>query len=131
MSQPSTRALTAAARLREALDATATALATPNLDALLAAEAALTDAFAELSFLRTQAGATHLSAEASATADASPGIRDELLAAQAALLRARRLGGSLSDVVRLSLQAHGHAAGYDPARVAAATLAGRGFQTRA
>ena len=120
MTQPSTRPLTAAARLRGALDATATALATPNLDALLAAESALTDAFADLSFLRTQVGAMH----------ASPEVRDELLAAQAALLRARRLGGSLGDVVRISLQAHGHAAGYDPARVAAATLAGRGFQTR-
>lgn len=115
------RSVTAAARLRAALDATANALAVPSLDGLLAAEAALTDAFAELSFLRTQVGATH----------ASPEIRDELLAAQAALLRARRLGGSLGDVVRISLQAHGHAAGYDPARVAAATLTGRGFQTRA
>lgn len=114
------RSLTAAVRLRAALDATARALASPNLDALLAAEDALTDAFKELSFLRTQAGATH----------ASPEIRDELLAAHAALLRARRLGGSLGDVVRISLQAHGHAAGYDPARVAAVTLAGRGFQTR-
>ena len=119
MSQPSTRPLTAAARLRAAIDATANALASPNLDALLAAEAALTDAFAELSYLRTL------------DADQRRAVRDELLAAQAALLRARRLGGSLGDVVRISLQAHGHAAGYDPARVAAVTLAGRGFQTRA
>src|SRR5687767_3750071 len=98
MSQPSTRPLTAAARLRGALDATAQALASPNLDALLAAESALSDAFAELSYLRTQAAA----------AQASPEIRDELLAAQVALRRARRLGGSLNDVVRISLQAHGH-----------------------
>lgn len=119
MSQPSTRPLTAAARLRAALDATARALATPNLDALLAAEAGLTDAFAELSYLRT------------VDDEQRRAVRDELLAAQAALLRARRLGASLGDVVRLSIQAHGHAAGYDPARVAAVTLAGRGFQTRA
>lgn len=111
--------MAAAARLRAALDATANALAVPNLDGLLAAEAALTDAFAELSFLRTL------------DEEQRRGLRDELLAAQAALLRARRLGGSLGDVVRISLQAHGHAAGYDPARVAAATLTGRGFQTRA
>ena len=118
----SSRSLTAAARLRAALDATANALATPNLDALLAAEAALTDAFAELSFLRSTV------AEAPPVPD---DIRDQLLAAQAALVRARRLGASLGDVVRISLQAHGHAAGYDPARGAAVTLAGRGFQTRA
>ena len=119
MSAVQPRSLTAAARLRAAIDATANALASPNLDALLAAEGALTDAFAELSFLRTL------------DEEQRRAVRDELLAAQAALLRARRLGGSLGDVVRLSLQAHGHAAGYDPTRVAAVTLAGRGFQTRA
>jgi hypothetical protein len=109
----------AAARLRAALDATVAALAEPNLDALLAAEAGLTDAFAELSYLRTLDDFRRRA------------VRDELLAAQSALLRARRLGGSLGDVVRISLQAHGQAAGYDPARAAATTLAGRGFETRA
>jgi hypothetical protein len=119
VSQSPDRSAAAAARLRAALDATAAALTEPNLDALLAAEAALTDAFPELSYLRTL---DDIRVRA---------LRDELVAAQSALHRAQRLGASLGDVVRISLQAHGHAAGYDPARVAAATLAGRGFQTRA
>jgi hypothetical protein len=118
MSAPSSRSLTAAARLRAALDATANALAVPNLDALLAAETALTDAFGELSYLRTLDEAERRV------------VRDELLAAQAALLRARRLGASLGEVVRISFQARGQSAGYDPAQGAAANLTGRGFNTR-
>lgn len=113
------RSLTAAARLRAAIDATASALAQPDLEALLTAEAALTGAFAELSFLRTL------------DEDQRQVVHDELLAARAALVRARRLGGSLGDFVRLSLQARGQSTGYDPTRMTAATLTGRGFQTRA
>jgi hypothetical protein len=118
MQQAPDRSIVAAARLRAALDATAAALAAPNLDALLAAEGALSDAFADLSYLRTLDDVRRRA------------VRDDLLAAQSALLRARQLGASLGDVVRISLQAHGQASGYDPARAAAATLAGRGFQTR-
>jgi hypothetical protein len=132
MSSPSSRSLTAAARLRAALDATATALARPDLDGLLAAESELTDLFSELSFLRSTyaagVGATHASPLPGDDVDA---VRDELLAAQAALLRARRLGASLGDFVRLSFHARGQATGYDPAGVAAATMTGRGLQVRA
>ena len=108
----------AAVRLRSALDAAAAALARPDLDALLAAESALTAAFADLSFLRTLGERERAS------------MRDELLAAQTALRRASRLGASLNDFIALSLQAHGQSAGYDPARVTAAALSGRGFHAR-
>lgn len=109
----------AAVRLRRALDAAAAALAQPDLDGLLAAESALTATFADLSFLRTLARPECAS------------VRDELLAAQTALRRARRLGASLSDFVAISLQAHGQTAGYDPAPTTAAALSGRGFHARA
>ena len=109
----------AAARVREAVEATANALARADLDALLAAEAGLTSVFNDLSLLR------------SLDADQRRVLRDELLATQAALARARRLGASLGDFVRVSLQVRGQAAGYDPASLTAATLTGRGFHTRA
>ena len=112
------RSIEAAGRIRDAITATADALAQADLDALLAAEAGLTSVFNDLSLLRS------LDAEQRAV------LRDELLATQDALARARRLGASLGDFVRLSLQARGQAAGYDSAGLTAATLTGRGFHTR-
>jgi hypothetical protein len=112
-------ALAAAARLRAALDDTAEALARPDVEALLAAEASLTHAFTTIPRLRA------LSAEERAAA------RTELLNARAALVRCRRLGAALADFVRLSLDARGQAAGYNPSTEAAAALTGRGFQTKA
>ena len=109
----------AAARVRAAVEATASALARADLDALLAAEAGLTSVFSDLSLLR------------SLDPEQCRVLRDELIATQVALARARRLGTSLGDYVRLSLEARGQGAGYDPAPVTAATLSGRGFQTRA
>lgn len=113
------RSSNAAARVRAAVEATANALARADLDALLSAEAGLTSVFNDLSLLR------------SLDPDQCRVLRDELLATQVALARARRLGASLGDYVRLSLEARGQGAGYDPAPLAAATLTGRGFQTRA
>jgi hypothetical protein len=122
MTTPALAPITAAARLRAALEATASSLARPDLDGLLAAESELTRACANLPFLRdTLAGKTHASVGA---------VFDELVAAQAALGRARRLGATLSDFVRTSLDARGQATGYDPTGAAAA-LSGRAFQTRA
>jgi len=108
----------AAARVRSAIDAAAAALERPDLDALLATEGTLTAAFADVSFLRT-IGERDRAA-----------VRDELLAAQSALRRARRLGASLNDFIGLSLQALGQSAGYDPARTTAVALHGRGLNTR-
>lgn len=125
MPSPESR-LTAAARLRAALDATAGALAQADLEGLLAAEAALTGAFADLPELRAAAAVMQASPPTHERTD----LRDELMACRAALLRARRLGASLGDVVRLSLYARGQSTGYDPARVTAATLTGRGIEVR-
>jgi hypothetical protein len=118
MRAPQSPAAAAVSRVRTALDATVAALARPDVDALLAAESGLSAAFADLATLRTLA------------ADDRRLVQDDLLAARAALHRARRLGASLTDFIGLSLQAQGHAAGYEPARSAAATLNGRGFQAR-
>jgi len=115
----SSSAQTAAVGLRRALDAAAAALAHPDVEALLAAEAGLTAAFADLAFLRTLGDAERAS------------VREELLAAESSLGRARRLGASLTDFVALSLQARGQSAGYDPAQTTAAALHGRGFHARA
>ena len=112
-------ALAAAARLRAALEETATALARPNVEALLASEAALTAAYTAIPALRTLTRAERTAARA------------ELLNARAAIVRCRRLGASLADFVRLSLEARGQAAGYDTAGETATALTGRGFQTRA
>ena len=118
MNGAESRSITAAARLRAALEATADSLAQPTLEGLLAAEVALTGAFAELSLLK------------SLNETQRRELRDELLAAQAALLRARRLGASLGDFVRLSLDARGQSTGYDPA-VTANLFTGRGLKVKA
>jgi hypothetical protein len=114
------RAIAAAARLREALEQTADALAEARLDGLLAGEARLEEALARLVPLKG------LSAAECAV------VRDELERARGALLRCRRLGSALSDFVRLSFEAQGRVPGYGP-RDGSATLAyaGRGFTTRA
>jgi hypothetical protein len=112
------RSIPAAENLRAALEATANALAQSNLDGLLAAEVALTHAFAGLSSLRT------LDATSLATA------RDDLAAAQAALVRCRRLGTALGEFVRVSFDARGQATNYNPAGVVASELTGRGLHVR-
>ena len=109
----------AAARLRAALEATVDALAVPKLEALLNVESALTAALAALPTLRSLDPADR------------PAARADLLAAKAALVKCQRLGGTLGDFVRLSLDARGQGIGYESARGTASSLSGREFQTRA
>jgi hypothetical protein len=112
-------AIQAASRLREALEQSAAAMAAGQLDALLAGEAALEHALTDLPF------------PADFPDDERHALRAELDGARAALLRCRRLGGSLTDYVRLTLHAHGRAADYDPQRAAASALGGRSLSMRA
>lgn len=110
--------LNATARLRAALESTATALAAADLDCLLASDTALQGALNALSTL--------------AQADASDreAFRRELEGAADALRRCRRLGAGLTDFVRVSIEARGEQLGYEPARATAASLAGRSFSQR-
>ncbi|MBI4264104.1 MAG: hypothetical protein HY657_07000 [Acidobacteria bacterium] len=109
----------ASANLRAALEATANALAQSNLDGLLAAEHALAQAFTGLSALRALDGAALASA------------RDDLAAAQAALVRCRRLGAALGEFIRVSFAARGTGTNYDLAGAVANELNGRGLHMRA
>ena len=112
------RPRTAATRLRDALEATADALARPKLEALLSAESALAEALAELPSVR------------SLDNNAQQSAREDLLVAKAALLRCRRLGSALSGFVRLSLDARGQGIGYESDHGAAVMLSGRSFRSR-
>jgi hypothetical protein len=89
-----------ARRVRQALEHTAAALTAADLDGLLRGEADL-----ELA-LKT------LTAPPSLPAEDRQALRQELDALRKALLRCRRLGGALLDVVRLSLDAQGRTAAY-------------------
>jgi hypothetical protein len=118
MSHPPQGTLSAVTRLRSAIENTALALATADLDRLLAADTALQAALHALPRLTS----------------VDPAERDvfrrELETAAAALLRCRRLGVGLTDFVRISLETHGGQLGYEPTRTAAAALTGRGFTQR-
>jgi len=94
------RAARGAACLRQALEQSAAALAASDLDGLLAAAAALNDAYAELPSI------------SSLSADDRRVAREDLEAARSALRRCRRLGAALTDCVTLSLAAQGRAIGY-------------------
>lgn len=111
--------MSAAARLRAALEATTAALARPHLASLLSAESELNAAIADLPGIRA------LDDEARRSA------REDLMAAKAALIRCRRLGSALSGFVRVSLEARGEGFGYESESVAVAALSGRGLHTRA
>jgi hypothetical protein len=101
-------AVRAASRLRGALEQAADALAAPHLDALLACEAAIEQALAELPPLEgLDAGERTL-------------VRGELDRARAAMLRCRRLGTSLGDFIRLTFEAQGRTPGYGRAGIACA-----------
>ena len=116
MSDQGTRAIAAVARLRAALERTAGALAHPDLETLLAGEAEIEVALAELP----------------ATYELSPeerrAVRVEVDAAHAALLRCRRLGASLGRFVRLSQEAQGLSE-YGP-RKGAMSYAGQALDAR-
>jgi hypothetical protein len=87
--------LEAATSLRSALEHTGDGLAAANLNALLDSEIALA---AALAVLPTERGSVD-------------GVRDEILLelvrARAALTRCRRLGGALSEMVRVTMSAQG------------------------
>lgn len=93
--QTPAKAVQAAARLREALERTAEALAMPELEAILACETAIEQALADLPPVH--------SLDEIQRAE----VRVELDRARGALLRCRRLGVSLSEFVRLSFEAQG------------------------
>ena len=80
MTEQGTRAVSAAAQLREALEQTAAALASPRLETLLAGEAAIEDALSAMPALDEL------------PADERLVVRRELERARGALLRCRRLG---------------------------------------
>lgn len=90
----------AALRLRSILDRLASALATVNIDTLLACEAELAAALADL-------GGGRLADEPSREAT----VR-ELAAARSALTRCRRLGATIGDLTRMSMAARGDSPAY-------------------
>lgn len=120
MSAPQAVTLAAVARLRVALDATADALAQPQIEALLDGERALQSALADLPPLDA------------VVVEDRQAIREELHRATAALVRCRRLGASLHAFVRTSLDAQGRGSGYGPRAGDGdeAALAGRAFTAR-
>lgn len=91
--------------LRTALQSLGDALASPAAAPLTTAETALAAAVADLT--------PHTLTIETMPAVERAALRDELLAARAALARCRRLGGSLSAFVHASLQAQGLVGGYD------------------
>ena len=113
---------TAATRLRAALESMADALGRADIASLLAAEEVLEPALADCARLAAS--------QRPPAAHAADALRAEVDAARRALMRCRRLGASLGDFARASFDARGIGIGYDPAQAAAATLNGRGFQTR-
>ena len=102
MTELGTRAVAAAARLREALEQTAAALASPRLETLLAGETAIESALSSMPTLDEL------------PADERLIVRRELERARGALLRCRRLGTSLRDYIRLSFEAQGRSGDYGP-----------------
>ena len=119
MKEPLPDVVVAASRLRAAVEETAAALAGADLPRLLACDTLL------------QKVLNDIPPSATLTAQDRARLRHEVEEAQAALRRCRRLGGILTDVVRLSLGAQGQGLGYEPARTAAAALTGRTFNGRA
>jgi hypothetical protein len=123
----------AASRLRAALEDTAAALAGADLDRLLASEALLQQVLNDIPRLGSDTGQSRARAgsEAGLTPDDRARLRAEIDEAQSTLRRCRRLGTTLSDFVRLSLDAQSLGLGYDPARAATEALTGRTFTGRA
>ena len=98
----------ATGHLREVLERTADALAAADLDALLRSEVDLALAI------------TNVTPPRALTPDDRVAIRDEIEGLQQALVRCRRLGGALLDVVRVSQEAQGRTPAYGRADVAVA-----------
>jgi hypothetical protein len=87
-------------------------MAASDLEGLLAGEAALNDALAELTSLST------------VSIDDRRALQEDLEAARSALRRCRHLGTALTDFIALSLAAQRRAVGYDPQRAAALDASG-------
>ena len=117
MSEQGTRAVAAVRRLRVALETTASALAQPDLETLLAGESDLDVALAGLPGMETL------------PADERAAIRVEVERAHHALLRCRRLGAALGIFVRTSLEAQGRNE-YGPRGSAATFYAGQAVDAR-
>ena len=100
MTERGLQAMQQAVRVRQALDRTADALASADLDALLRSDMDLALALERITPPRT------LPPEDRAA------IRAEVEELTRALARCRRLGGALLDVVRASQDAQGRTAGY-------------------
>lgn len=112
------RAPEAIVRLRAVLESIAGALASGRLDALLAGDGELEGALASLPSMLVVEPASKMSAI------------EELQAARAALVRCRRLGTTLSDVVRITLSAQGVTGGYGRHGEHAPTPGARSFEQR-
>jgi hypothetical protein len=117
---PGPRVIEAALRLRASLDAVAGALSQPDLAGLVAAEADLAAALADIGSVRTVDRADRHALAA------------ELILARAALSRCRVLGAVATDAAKYSLAAQGRADDYGRSGNTAAALPLRGldFDTR-
>ena len=118
MTEQGIRALYAASQLRDALDRTAAALASPRLETLLAGEAAIEDALSAMPALDELPAHERLV------------VRRELERARGALLRCRRLGTALRDYIRMSFEAQGRGDDYGPRQSAAIPYAGQALNAR-
>jgi hypothetical protein len=107
----------ATTRLRNALQQVADALATPQIDALLAGEGALERALAAMPRV------------AAIDASQRESVGREVDEARRALMRCRRLGAALTDVVRIAFDAQGRGPAYGP-RGATPAYDGRSVSTR-
>ena len=118
MTEQGTRAVAAAAQLREALEQTGAALASPQLETLLAGETAI------------EAALSAMPALDALPADERLAVRRELERARGALLRCRRLGMSLGDYIRMSFEAQGRGVDYGPRQSLPITYSGRALNAR-
>jgi len=118
VTEPLPEVVAAASRLRPAIEETAAALAGADLPRLLASDALV------------QTALNHVPRPGSLAPEERSHLRHEVEEAQATLRRCRRLGVALNEFVRLSLDAHGHAAGYEPAGPAVA-MTGRALNEKA
>ena len=118
MTEQGARAVHAASTLRQALEQTAAALASPRLETLLAGETAIAQALSAMPSLEHVPAGERLA------------VQRELERARGALLRCRRLGASLRDYIRLSFEAQGRGDEYGPRQSAAIEYAGQAVNAR-
>ena len=128
MTEHGTRAMAAATNLREALEQTAAALASPRLETLLSGETAIEAALSSMPAAHKLPAST-MPALDELPADERLAVRRELERARGALLRCRRLGTSLRDYIRLSFEAQGRGNDYGP-RASATTYGGQALNAR-